>query len=83
MKVIKYFSAPWCGPCKMFKPIMKELQSEGVNIEFIDVDVDRNQAVEYGVRSVPTCIILNNGEIRDKWIGAIPKQQVKNRYNKA
>ena len=38
MKSLKYFSATWCGPCKVFKPVMQEIASQGSNVEFIDVD---------------------------------------------
>ena len=58
MKTAKYFSATWCGPCKQFKPIMEELASEGYNIEFIDGDENREEAMKYNIRSVPTTIIL-------------------------
>ena len=58
MKTAKYFSATWCGPCKQFKPIMKELASEGYNIEFIDGDENKEEAIKYNIRSVPTTIIL-------------------------
>ncbi len=54
MKTMKYFSATWCGPCQTFKPTMKELASEGYNIEFIDVDEDSDVASAYNIRSVPT-----------------------------
>ena len=57
MKVAKYFSATWCGPCKQFKPIMKELASEGYDITFIDIDENEGLARQYNVRSVPTTII--------------------------
>ena len=58
MKTAKYFSATWCGPCKQFKPIMEELASECYNIEFIDGDENREEAMKYNIRSVPTTIIL-------------------------
>ena len=58
MKTAKYFSATWCGPCKQFKPIMEELASEGYNIEFIDGDDNKEEAMKYNIRSVPTTIIL-------------------------
>ena len=62
MKVAKYFSATWCGPCKQFKPIMEELSNEGYNIEFIDGDENRDLAIEYNIRSIPTTIIEEEGK---------------------
>ncbi len=76
MKTMKYFSATWCGPCKAFKPIMNEVASEGYSIEFIDVDQEQNKATKYGVRSVPTVVIEENGIEVDRFIGSMPKQQV-------
>ena len=76
MKTMKYFSATWCGPCKAFKPIMNEVASEGYSIEFIDVDLEQNKATKYGVRSVPTVVIEENGIEVDRFIGSMPKQQV-------
>ena len=63
MKKAKYFSAVWCGPCKVFKPIMKELSDEGYDIEFIDGDENQDLAVQYNIRSVPTTIIEEDGKI--------------------
>ena len=76
MKTIKYFTATWCGPCKAFKPIMNEIASEGNSVEFIDVDEQQNLAVQYGVRSVPTVVIEENGNEVDRFIGALPKQTI-------
>ena len=76
MKTMKYFSATWCGPCKTFRPVMNEIASEGYSIEFIDVDQEQNKAIKYGVRSVPTVVIEENGIEVDRFIGSIPKQMI-------
>ena len=76
MRLAKYFSATWCGPCKQFKPIMEEIAGDGYSIEFIDVDNEQNKAEKYGVRSVPTVVIEDNGIEVDRFIGVLPKKQV-------
>ena len=76
MKTMKYFSATWCGPCQTFKPTMKELASEGYNIEFIDVDEDSDVASAYNIRSVPTTVIMENGKEIDRLVGAQTKKKV-------
>ncbi len=76
MKTMKYFSATWCGPCKAFKPIMQEVANDGYSIEFIDVDQSQETATKYGIRSVPTTVIEENGIEVNRFVGAIPKDQV-------
>ncbi len=63
--VLVDFAAEWCGPCKMMKPILKDLKNQmGDDITIITVDVDRNQAAaaQYNIRSVPTLVIFKKGE---------------------
>ena len=79
MKTMKYFSATWCGPCKAFKPVMNEVAGEGHQITFLDVDVHKDLAQQYNVRSVPTTVIEENGVEVDRFVGAIPKQSVLSR----
>jgi thioredoxin 1 len=57
MLTIKYFTASWCGPCKMFGPIFdKAMMETGVNYQKIDVDQNKDIALKYGVMSVPSLI---------------------------
>ena len=81
MKTAKYFTATWCGPCKAFKPVMNEVASEGYSIQFIDIDENKSLASKYGVRSVPTTVIEENGIEVDRFVGALPKHSVIQRLN--
>ena len=81
MRTSKYFTATWCGPCKAFKPIILELISEGYNITIIDVDQEQNLSSQYGVRSIPTMVIEENGVEVDRFIGVLPKETVKEKLS--
>jgi thioredoxin 1 len=75
--VLVDFWAPWCGPCKMIAPVLEELDSEmGDKVKIVKLDVDDNQetAAKYGVMSIPTLLVLKNGEVVDKVIGFQPKE---------
>ncbi|MBF0715310.1 thioredoxin [Gemelliphila palaticanis] len=73
------FWAPWCGPCKMLAPVLDELDSELTNIEFTKINVDEHQeaAGEYGVMSIPTLLVLKNGEVLEELSGFRPKDALK------
>jgi len=67
------FYADWCGPCKSYSPIIKQLKQElGDSVKVIKIDVDKNQelAGNLQVRSIPTTIIFQNGEMKWKAVGA-------------
>ena len=81
MKTAKYFTATWCGPCKAFKPVMNEVVGEGYSIQFIDIDQNKTLASQYGVSSVPTTVIEENGVEVDRFVGALPKETVKNKLS--
>ena len=77
MKTVKYFTASWCAPCKMFKPIMKEIEREGHSVQFIDVDFDEGDlAIEYRIQHVPTTIIVEGGKEVERFTGALSKKEV-------
>ena len=76
MKAAKYFSATWCGPCKQFKPIMEELSNEGYNIEFIDGDENRDLAIEYNIRSIPTTVIEQDRKEINRLVGVKSKEEM-------
>jgi thioredoxin 1 len=73
------FWAPWCGPCRAIGPILEELAAEyGERVNIVKVNVDDNPvtASQYGVRSIPTLILVKNGTIQDTKIGLLSKNQL-------
>ena len=75
--VLVDFWAPWCGPCKMIAPVLEELDGEiGDKVKIVKVDVDENQetAGKFGVMSIPTLVVLKDGEVVDKVVGFQPKE---------
>ena len=80
MKKILYFSATWCGPCKNFKPIMEQVSRE-LPVQFVDVDASPQLVAEYGVRSVPTVIIINNGQVSSRQAGVLTESQIKSLWS--
>lgn len=75
--VIVDFYAEWCGPCKMLTPILEEISKEE-NIKIIKVDVDKHLdiAKKFGIMSVPTMYIYKNGNIVNKLVGFMPKDEL-------
>ena len=82
--VVVDFWATWCGPCKMVAPIMDELAVEfdgKAKIGKLDVDANQETAIKYGVRSIPTVLIIKDGEVRDTIIGAVSKDVFAEKIN--
>lgn len=79
------FFATWCGPCKMMHPVLEELhQKVGEKARIIKIDIDKNQelAAVYNVRSVPTFMIFQNGEMKWRSAGAQPLQSLEQELEK-
>ena len=84
--VLVDFWAAWCGPCRMITPIIEELATdfEGkATIGKVNVDQNPNVSMKYGVRSIPTILILKDGEVVDKHVGVTTKQALQDKINAA
>ena len=77
-KVVVDFFATWCGPCKMLSPVMDEISNELSDINFYKVDVDKNEDIarEYGIMSIPTIIIFENGKVVNTLVGIRSKTEL-------
>ncbi len=80
MKKILYFSAAWCGPCKTLGPIMESLSGQ-INYQKIDVDSNQDLPIEYGIRNIPTLILMEDGKAVDRMVGVGTKDSILNFYN--
>lgn len=77
------FWAVWCGPCRMVAPIVEELAGEyeekGLKVGKLDVDSNPETTVRFGVRSIPSILFFKGGELVDKVVGAVPRQQLEDK----
>lgn len=77
--VLVDFYADWCGPCKMMTPVLEDVSEElGESAVIAKINVDENMdlAREYRIMNIPAMYVFKNGEVAEKIIGAVPKEQV-------
>ena len=73
------FWAVWCGPCKAIAPTIEEIAGDyagKVKVGKLNVDQNQNTAMQYGVRSIPTLLIMKSGEVVSQIVGAVPKENI-------
>ena len=68
MRQYLYFSAPWCGPCRMLGPIMERVNTK-IPVQKVNVDEQSDKAIQFNVRNVPTVVLLENGQEVRRFVG--------------
>ena len=76
--VLLDFWATWCGPCRMVAPIVEEIaqEREDILVGKVNVDEEMELAVKFGIISIPTLVVMKNGEIANKAVGYMPKEKI-------
>jgi len=77
------FWAPWCGPCKQMEPILEELSEERDDLAIGKINTDENPKVpqKFGIMSIPTLLLFQNGEVVEQMVGALPKEDIVERVD--
>lgn len=72
------FWASWCGPCRMVGPLVEEIAAERSDVKVVKINVDEEQelAMQFQVMSIPTLVVMKNGKIVNRAVGARPKAQI-------
>ncbi len=84
--VLVDFWAEWCGPCKMIAPLLDELADEyDGKIKIGEVNIDEQQALatQYGIRAIPTLLIISKGQVAEQMVGAKSKRDLKASLDRA
>lgn len=84
-KVVVDFYADWCGPCKMLGPVMEEVSKDYPEVNFVKVNVDENEelAAEFGIMSIPSVFMMNEGKVVDQFLGVQQDKGIREKLDKA
>jgi len=81
MKQLWYFSAGWCSGCKQLDPVIDQIKKQGISVNKIDIDYTPDVTTKYKVQSIPTVILVENGQEIRRFTGVRNVEQVINFYN--
>ena len=76
MKIVFYFTADWCGPCKKVRPIVEDMKKDGFEFQMIDADYEQLLVKRFEVKSVPTFILMEDGKEVNRMSGAKTRQEL-------
>ena len=82
--VLLDFWATWCGPCQMIAPIVHEVaeENEHITVGKVNVDEEMELAIKYGISSIPTLLVFENGQVTQTAVGLRSKEQIEKMINK-
>ena len=76
MKIVFYFTADWCGPCKKVRPVVEDMKKDGFEFQMIDVDYEQLLVKRFEIKSVPTFILMEDGKEINRMSGAKNRQEL-------
>ena len=79
--VIIEFSADWCGPCKIMKPILEKVSKQNIKVFDVNIEEEHDLTVKYGIRNIPTTFYYKNGDLVNKTVGVQEESKILSKFD--